>query len=244
MYSPDYRYDIMSRIAMINGNESIPQYKCEWYNSTDVEIATSPGKALIPRGNQPNEQNFMKPDQWRFEAMLLAKSKYSMVGEYEAVPYLSEIIPGGLDNGTQCLLYKQKCRADNRDTVYLAAQNISVARDEAVVVIALDHVATGRAARYSNIAIGSQVSEQTYRGVMTGDRNEKRPPIPPAPFLSAVKMIYDVPPDSIYDSSGIALVFVAERVYVDPSTTVGPTYNSVLPMQIFVVKRNGDHETS
>lgn len=231
MYDPSYRYDILSRAVLDNSSDPSPKWDVMWATDPTIPDNTTPGIPLIPRSNANSERDILSLNEWiALATSMVQQSGYNIVSRFVTNPYLATVIPGGEDSGYQCLQYSQDCLADNRDTIYAVAPGIQVTPDQSLVVVALDHVQTGKAQAYSNISFFDQTTQSSYRAEITGKVGENLASSP----CQAIKIITDTPPASVFNN-GVATIAVAERIYIDPASTVGPSYDSILPAVVFVV---------
>lgn len=228
MYNRTYRYDLVARfVPYTKALNQLPSWEVIWIKSFSLS-EVNPVSQLIARSDNISERDILSLDQW----VSYAKNKVqneNISAMYLSSVYLSDVIPGGLNAGFQCLRYLQNCKADNRDTIYNVAQDIYVQRSQKLIVIALNHLYTNKSKAYSDLGFFDETTQTSYRGVFTGRSDE---PIPTT-FEEAVTVTTDFPPPKIFEN-GEAQIFVVERIYVS-ETTVGPSYESILPSIIFVV---------
>lgn len=242
LYNPCYTYDIVSRVALYTPRQRIPRYRIRWYTSTDSVAKFGDSKPLLPRSATPSEQGFMSIEEWRKKAtqIVLDQGYEILNATIQTSAYLSDVFPGGLDTGAQCISARVNCRNDNRDARYMSSENVEVSglRGEAILAVALDHSAT-LGARYSNIGFYNASNEVDYDGSYTGRFNEyPLNPVPPNTFDSAIRLVYSVPPWNVPN------VFLVERIYYTKTSGVGPATAAVLPMVVFKVKQNSNKKIS
>lgn len=241
-YNPMYRYQVLARYFPRDSTLPLPTFSAAWCSDTSVVTQILPlGIPPVPRGTQPDEHKIPGADKWRELCRSVVAAKYNIEVEgFIRIPYMAQVIPGGLNFGWQCSERFINCEADSRDTIYYTQWNIITNPNQAIVTCALNHHATGTAVKYSNINIYDQASQTSYDAVITGIQGEQPEiNIPPQDLSAGIVLIYSTPPDSIYDpSTGLATSASSERCYVS-ETGVGPRYDIILPAVTFVVTREG-----
>lgn len=233
MYFRGGRYNILTRYVK---QKLIPfkhQWNALWFKNLNQSLVQNipyhkASRNFREHTSIPNERDFMKKEDWENLAKNKVNdlSKYTIIHQFGAKPYLAQdnfgTIPGGWKFGIDCVKYGEKCRADNPDAAYQVAANISLAENEFIVIVALNHITSGRIIGYSNVAIYDQVLERSLDEIMTSSRlNSDIPDVIVHVFKPKVN-----------------LVFVVERVYTSSSNFVGPNYDSLLPVQVFKVTRS------
>lgn len=141
------------------------------------------------------------------------------------------------------------CEADNRDTVYYVTPTsisyntptnygIPINKGQAIIVVALDHYLTKKCSVYCNISLSTYPDESTFGGALIGSIGQETTQpfdLNPNNLTQAMKIIYfPIPPDLFPSGQNQIRVYGVERIYINPSLGVGPSYSTILPSQIFI----------
>lgn len=113
--------------------------------------------------------------------------------------------------------------SDNSD-ITLASCAVELYQDELLVIVALNHAATGRAT-YSDVTISR---EEAIHTTVTGDSKKK---------------IFNTLSARIIEWSIPGSYSILEKVYVEPRSRTGPCYYSLLPCKIYVYKNGSKIRT-
>lgn len=192
---------------------------------TDLPVVTVP--VSVP--NQPT-----KPGGINLRALPLDQSEITIVPEFDAYtaevlknfnvsseiplrPFLSASLPNNTpyNNGYQCIANRLPCFGDNRQTYYGTGDPFEVAEQEDVLIVAVNHAATGRAF-YAQVALYDDTRQFGIDSI-TVFADDGR-------FYSHV---FDITTPGAYR--------LAERAYIQLPQAIGPAAQSIISSRAFIV---------
>jgi len=164
----------------------------------------------------------------------------------------------GYENGWSCINKSMECWGDNRDSRYresVRGMNLSLNTDDFIIGLGVIHTNFNKAT-YTSLSVYWLEKTMGVGGVvdtqMDGSANTYIPNDPNNKYLYAYKFsrncssseqyCYTVP----YEFPGVPLnqtIRFIERAYVEPTTLVGPTYNTTLgPVFLHFYKNTNKYE--
>jgi len=185
---------------------------------------------LIPRPTDPSEQGY----QGSFEAYTSSQlAKLANLGLAQTLkvdyhPFFKSI---NYNSGYDCLDQRVQCLADNRDATYSLIEPIDLGIKQAIIVMGVNHVSTGKAI---------YVSQSLYDyNKQFGLASFSDKDIPEAAqfytflFSRAEVPGLDVPTYLIPEAT--QMISMAERTYIQPGSKVSPSSDSLILPVAYIV---------
>jgi hypothetical protein len=185
---------------------------------------------LTPHPTEPSEEPFQRAFDAHVasEVRRMRNAGLTPVARLDFHPFLASI---HYNSGYDCIDQNAECLGDNRDAAYLVTDPVILGPNQALVVVGVNHTTTGK---------GIYVSESLYDydkqfGLKAFSDNDlpdgdqfytfafSRAEIPRLRVPT-----YVMPPD-------VQRVNLAERTYVQPGSTVGPSPDSLVKPVAYVV---------
>ncbi|CAH6418802.1 Hypothetical protein POVN_LOCUS525 [uncultured virus] len=237
MYLPGATYTLQSKVLMHRPGDPIPQFKCRIYTSPNItqKAPFFNCNSYKDRSHAPKEHDVIDEVVWHASADdILAKQGYVPLREIPVRTFLDDEIRDGLNHGADAMDKRLYCHADNRDITRFMTPDFTVAPDESIAVISIDHAMSKRG-QYSSVTfynaleeLGKKLGDPIYATYTTGDALVRKHN--QHSTLKAQVTVNNPPPH-------IQKVRCVEHIYVEPTSDIGPGPDSVLPMRVFIIKR-------
>lgn len=254
LYFEQARYALQLRVVLRRHDQLLPRFACRLYTSHNIVERSVKSIQFRPRTGTPKEQDSVSEEVWYQSAIkALAQKNYTILREVAVQRPLQHILPLGLDMGAMQAISIDNgvyvdtpasaqnesrrtafrhsgnytnCQGDSRDITMFETGDIAIGPDESIAVVAVDH-AMSRRSIYS--ALHFNHVEGCYAMYVTGDAIHRT-----YNLNSTIKaqLTVNTPP------AGVTSVRVNELIY--PDSDIGPSYDSVLSMKVFVIKRVED----